>query len=101
MGTSISWLSQPENRPWKRFSERHEDDCRSQHHHQPVGTCPSGHSRHARSIHHDGFPFLNRRDVQCDRFFQRSLSALAMTETELGLMAAPANIGLKSQPSSG
>jgi hypothetical protein len=37
----------------------------------------------------------------CYSLAARSRSALAMTETELGLIAGPAIIGLRSQPKSG
>ena len=42
-----------------------------------------------------------RARVQPSRFTERSRSALAMTETELRLMAAPAMIGLRSRPKNG
>ena len=46
--------------------------------------------------------FSNRRaHVQPSRFTERRRSALAMTDTELRLMAAPAMIGLRSRPKKG
>ena len=46
-------------------------------------------------------PGFRRARVQASRFTERSRSALAMTETELRLMAAPAMIGLRSRPKNG
>ena len=46
--------------------------------------------------------FRERRTrIQPSRFTERKRSALAMTETELRLMAAPAMIGLRSRPKNG
>ena len=57
-------------------------------------------SQTRRACRYSKFPNRSAR-VQSSRFTERSRSALAITETELRLIAAPAMIGLRSRPKNG